>query len=88
MGAVIPFTFETSEVRVVDRDGDPWWVLADVCHPLELGSPHKVAERLDDDEKGRITIPTLGGPQEMVIISEPGLYKLEPAVGTAAIGSG
>jgi prophage antirepressor-like protein len=73
---LIPFKFEELPVRIADRNGDPWWVLADVCHPLELGSPHKVAERLDDDEKGRITIPTLGGPQEMVIISEPGLYKL------------
>jgi hypothetical protein len=29
-----------------------------------LPSLHKVAERLDDDEKGRSLIPTLGGNQE------------------------
>ena len=32
--------------------------------------------RLDDDEKGRCSVPTLGGEQEMTIINEPGLYSL------------
>lgn len=61
---------------MIDKDGEPWFVLADVCSVLELGSPHKAAERLDDDEKGRNTIPTPGGPQEMAIINESGLYSL------------
>lgn len=47
-----------------------------MCDVLKLGSPHKVAERLDEDEKGRNLIPTLGGPQEMTIINEMGLYSV------------
>ena len=43
---------------------------------LDLGSPHKVADRLDDDEKGRTSIPTLGGIQQMTIVNEPGLYSV------------
>lgn len=70
------FSFEGADVRVLDRSDEPWWVLADVCNVLELGSPHKVANRLDDDEKGRTIIPTLGGPQETTIINESGLYSL------------
>jgi anti-repressor protein len=51
-------------------------VLKDVCDILELTSPHKVAERLDDDEKGRSQIPTLGGNQELTVVSESGLYNV------------
>src|SRR6516164_3570159 len=32
--------------------------------------------RLDADEKGITTIDTLGGRQKVLIVSEPGLYKL------------
>ncbi|MCI8704994.1 MAG: phage repressor protein/antirepressor Ant, partial [Anaerotignum sp.] len=48
----------------------------DVCEILGLGSPHKVFERLDEDEKGRNLIPTLGGGQEMTVINESGLYNV------------
>jgi prophage antirepressor-like protein len=47
-----------------------------VCEALDLTSPHKVAERLDDDEKGRSLIPTLGGKQKFTIINESGLYNV------------
>ena len=70
------FNYGEIPVRTVLIDGEPWWVLADVCQVLTLGSPHKVADRLDADEKGRNLIPTPGGPQEMTIISESGLYKV------------
>lgn len=70
------FNYGDFPVRTVLKDGDPWWVLGDVCRVLDLGSPHKVAERLDPDEKGRNLIPTPGGNQNMAIISEPGLYKV------------
>ena len=76
MTAIMPFEFESKAVRVVDRDGQCWFVLADVCKVLELGSPHKAVERLDEDEKGRTIIPTLGGDQEMATINESGLYSL------------
>lgn len=70
------FNFHEQELRTIERDGNLWWVLKDVCEAVELGSPHKVAERLDEDEKGRNLIPTPGGPQEMTIINESGLYNV------------
>jgi prophage antirepressor-like protein len=70
------FTYNGNEVRTVQKDGEPWWVLKDVCEILGLGSPHKVFERLDEDEKGRNLIPTLGGGQEMTVINESGLYNV------------
>lgn len=64
------------EIRVIEHDGEPWFVAADVCRALELGEVHVAMRRLDDDEKGRCSIPTPGGVQEMSIINEPGLYSL------------
>ncbi|MCI8921018.1 MAG: helix-turn-helix domain-containing protein [Acutalibacter sp.] len=64
------------QIRVIDRDGEPWFVAADVCKALELGNSRQAIARLDDDEKGVISIDTPGGPQEMSIINEPGLYTL------------
>lgn len=76
MSNIVPFDFEGAAVRVVDRGGDPWFVLADVCRVLEIGNSADAARRLDDDEKGVDTIDTPGGLQEMVVINESGLYSL------------
>ena len=70
------WNYECSEIRTIQKDGEPWWGLADVCKVLELSSPHKVADRLEADEKGRNLIPTLGGMQEMTTINESGLYAV------------
>jgi prophage antirepressor-like protein len=66
----------TAAVRVVTREGEPWFVLADVCKVLDAGLPADQARRLDDDEKGMEIIHTLGGQQKTTIISESGLYSL------------
>lgn len=70
------FKYEDITVRTIEIDGETWWVLKDICEVLELGSPHKIADRLDDDEKGRTFIPTPGGLQEMAVINESGLYHI------------
>jgi len=64
------------QIRTINQNGEPWFVAADVCRALELGDTHKAVERLDSDEKGRNSIPTLGGMQEMTVVNEPGLYSL------------
>ena len=66
---------EHDEFRVIDRDGEPWFVLSEVCHKLGIGNAAAVAARLDSDEKGIITIDTLGGPQKLAIVNESGLYS-------------
>lgn len=71
--------FENAEfgrIRAVDRDGEPWFVAADVCRALELGNSRQALTRLDDDEKGVISADTPGGKQEMNVVNEPGLYSL------------
>lgn len=62
--------------RIIDRDGQPWFVLSDVCAELEIANSRDAARRLDDDEKDVVTTDTLGGAQSMTIINESGLYSL------------
>ena len=64
------------KIRVVMRDGDPWFVAKDVCDCLELGNVSQTCSRLDDDERGIILNDTPSGKQEMLVVSEPGLYSL------------
>ena len=63
-------------VRVIQQDGDPWFVAVDVCRALDINQPSRACERLDEDEKGVSSIHTLGGIQELLIVNEPGLYTL------------
>lgn len=63
-------------VRVVDVNGEPWFVAADVCKALEIEKTDRALSRLDDDEKGAHSVSTLGGKQKVAIVNEPGLYSL------------
>lgn len=74
---VIPFQFETTEIRVVrNENGEPMFVAKDVCDVLEIGNSRMALQRLDDDQKGVSSIDTLGGFQSTSIVTESGLYTL------------
>ena len=75
MSNIVAFDFESHDVRVViDQDGEPLFVAADLLSTLHLD--RKALERLDDDEKGVSSIHTPGGMQEMTVVSESGLFNL------------
>lgn len=78
IGASAPVTFEfvSHTLRVVLRDGEPWFVATDVCGALGISRTDDGVGRLDDDEKGTDSIRTPGGSQQMTIINESGLYSL------------
>ena len=76
MDELVPFAFEGAEVRVIDRDGEPWFVAADVCAALDIGNVSMAVSRLDADERGISTTDTASGTQEMLVVSESGLYSL------------
>ncbi len=67
------FSYEGNEIRTVQHDGNPWWVLKDVCDVLELSNPSMIAYRLDDDERAKYC---LGRQGDTNIISESGLYNV------------
>lgn len=70
------FDFDENPVRVIEKDGTPWFVAADVARVLDIKNSRDAISVLDDDEKGVALTDTLGGRQEMNIISESGLYIL------------
>lgn len=76
MSALTPFAFEDHLVRIVTRDGEPWFVARDVCSALEIATPQAAYERIPDDEKGVGETDTLGRVQSVLLLSEPGLYRL------------
>lgn len=70
------FKFGDSEIRVINRCGEPWFVAKDVCDALALTNSRKALTALDDDEKGVTLSYTLGGEQNLSIVSESGMYTL------------
>ena len=78
----INFEFNTNGVnntiRVIEIEGEPWFVSADaqIAMGYTQGNYSNIRKKLNDDEKATKRVNTLGGPQNVSIISESGLYKL------------
>lgn len=70
------FNSEFGNVRVVQIDGEPWFVAADVCKALEIGNPSDALKRLDNDECTLVSIEGASNGKPVNGINEPGLYTL------------
>lgn len=69
------FNFGDNQVRLVVRDGEPWFVANDVCTALGYANTSKaIGDHLDEDEKSNQSLGLAGKP--FVIINESGLYAL------------
>lgn len=67
------FKFDSHPVRIVLRDGGPWFVAVDVCRALEIQNASQVIGRLDDDERAMFNIGRQG---DVNLVNESGLYTL------------
>lgn len=67
--------YKDNQIRIAEKDGEIWFVAKDVADVLGYSSTKDLARRLEEDEKGRHSMPTPGGAQEMIVINEPGLYN-------------
>jgi prophage antirepressor-like protein len=72
------FTFHMSEsasftVRTLLRDGEPWFVAADVCAALYIQNATQAVARLDDEDRAMLNIAPQG---ETNAVNESGLYSL------------
>lgn len=75
--SIAPFSFDDHQVRVIVIDGEPWFVLADLCKVLELSNPTMVASRLDGDALSTAeVIDSVGRNQVARIVNESGLYEV------------
>lgn len=70
------FNFEKSSIRVIAVNNEPWFVAKDVCNAIGLSNSRMALLALDDDEKGVSSTYTLGGEQDLAIVSESGMYTL------------
>jgi prophage antirepressor-like protein len=48
------FRYNKNAVRTIMIEGEPWFVLKDVCEILNIINSRDVADRLDDDEKSNV----------------------------------
>lgn len=71
------WNYESSEIRTVQVNGEPWFVGKDVATILGYSNPRDaINKRVDDEDKGVAKCDTLGGVQDLTIINESGLYSL------------
>lgn len=76
MAEVQMFDFHGHDVRVLlAEDGEPRWVAADIAKILGYREAYHLTRGLDDDEKGPHTVGTPSGDQQMITITESGLYS-------------
>lgn len=71
------FTYNSNEVRTVEMNGEPWFVLKDVCEVLGIADHKVTARRLDADEVCQTPLTdSMGRQQETTVINESGLYNV------------
>lgn len=76
MTNITPFSYEGREVRVLDINGEPWFVLADLCEVLGIRNSRMAATRLDEADVRKADISSSGQRRAMIIVAEPGMYDL------------
>jgi len=71
------FSYEGKEIRTIQRNGETWWVLKDVCGVLELSNARMIADRLDEDDVSLAYVTdSMGRRQQTNIVNESGLYNV------------
>lgn len=77
MTALVPLHFERADIRMIVRDGEPWWVLLDVARLVGITNHRNVAARLRDWQKDSVQIlDAIGRERKTTVINEAGLYPL------------
>ena len=77
MNDILVFRYKSSEVRTVELNGEPWFVLKDVCAVLGISHITDTAKRMDEDEVGQTEVTdSMGRKQSTYVINESGLYNV------------
>ena len=73
--ALQAFAFDSHAVRVVTKDGQPWFVAKDVAQCLNIQNHRQMVGRLDEDEKDGVYITdAIGREQKTTVVNESGMY--------------
>ncbi len=68
--------FEGHPLRIIYIKGVPWWVLTDLARILGYRDARDASLLVREKHRGTGLVRTPGGEQEMLTVSEPGLYRL------------
>ena len=75
-GMLVPFSYGDAAVRVVMIDGEPWFVLADLCKVLGLSNPSVVAQRIDEAALSQAEVSSGGQRRSVGVVNESGMYEV------------
>ena len=67
--------YKENPVRIIEKDGELWFVAKDVAVILGYRDAYTLVRRLDEDERGTRKVCTPSAEQEMTVINEAGLYN-------------
>lgn len=76
MNALTLFNYQNQDVRTVSIDGEPWFVLADLCAVLGIANRANVASRLDTSGVRSADISSGGQRRAVTIVNEAGMYEV------------
>ena len=79
MNEIQIFNYNGSNVRTVQKDGEPWFVGKDVAEIIGYSNPRKaIIDHVDTEDKmdGVTICDSIGREQTPVLINESGLYSL------------
>ncbi|WP_026908921.1 phage antirepressor [Paucisalibacillus globulus] len=65
--------FEGHQLRIIERNNEPWFVAKDVCNILGILNPTDTLKRLEENERARFNLGRQGAAN---IVNESGLYEL------------
>lgn len=72
------WSYENSEIRTIEKDGEPWFVGKDVAAVLGYRNTRDaLAKHVDDEDKNTVVIRDgIQGNPNTIVINESGLYSL------------
>ncbi len=75
MSNIMPYKFNDQQVRIIEQDGDPWFVAKDVAQLLGYRDTSQ-AIRAHCKGAVELTLPSGRGSQKTIVIPEHDLYRL------------
>lgn len=84
------FNFENSVIRVIAVNGEPWFIVKDICDALNLSNPTMAIANLDEDEKMVVGLSDTHDPKLNLGSKEKGVtstYTPNLKLGSAGNGA-
>jgi prophage antirepressor-like protein len=68
-------SFNKNTIRILGTHDKPIFVAKDICKILGISNITEAMRKIPEKWRGSVQLNTLGGKQEMLTVTEPGVYK-------------